>query len=166
VTPADTPRIHFRQMTPADVDVMVGLLGDPDVMRFYPAPKSPAQALAWIEWNEANYAEHEYGLWIIETLDGAFIGDCGLTWQEVDGVRRLEVGYHVSPSWQGRGLATEAAGACRDFARDILEAPELVAIIHPDNRASERVAIKLGMHRVHDDHGGEIPVRRVLRMSL
>jgi RimJ/RimL family protein N-acetyltransferase len=51
------------------------------------------------------------------------------------------------------------------FARHHVQAESLVAIIHPDNRASERVAEKLGMARVADDLGGSFP-RRVLRMPL
>jgi RimJ/RimL family protein N-acetyltransferase len=153
-------------MTPADLDAMAGLLGDPDVMRFYPAPKTREQAAAWIEWNERNYAEHGYGLWIIETHAGDFVGDCGLTWQKVNGVGKLEVGYHVTPSWQGQGIATEAAAACRDFVVRHVEAQELIAIIHPDNRASERVAEKIGMHRVEDDHAGSRSRRIVLSMTV
>jgi RimJ/RimL family protein N-acetyltransferase len=153
-------------MTPADLDAMAGLLGDPDVMRFYPAPKTREQAAAWIEWNERNYAEHGYGLWIIETHAGDFVGDCGLTWQRVNWVGKLEVGYHVTPSWQGHGIATEAAAACRDFAHEHVEVRELVAIIHPDNRASERVAEKIGMHRVEDDRAGTGSRRIVLSMTL
>lgn len=145
---------------------MAGLLGDPDVMQFYPAPKTRDEAAEWIAWNERNYAEHGHGLWIIETLIGEFVGDCGLTWQEVNGASKLEVGYHIGVEWQGRGLATEAAAACRDFARAHVETDELVAIVHPDNRASERVAEKIGMHRVADDHGGSIPVRAVLSMRI
>jgi RimJ/RimL family protein N-acetyltransferase len=153
-------------MAPADLDAMAGLLGDPEVMRFYPAPKTRDEAAAWIAWNQRNYAEHGYGLWIIETASGDFVGDCGLTWQQVHGVSRLEVGYHVGTDWQGRGLATEAAAACRDFARERIGARELVAIIHPQNRASERVAEKIGMRRLEDDHGGGLPVRSVLGMTL
>ncbi len=153
-------------MVRSDLDAMAELLGDPDVMRFYPAPKTRDEAAAWIAWNQANYAEHGYGLWVVETLDGEFVGDCGLTWQEVNGVARLEVGYHVVARLQGRGYATEAAGACRDYARDVLRARELVAIIHPENRASERVAEKIGMHRIEDDRGGAIPVRFVLGMTF
>lgn len=145
---------------------MAGMLSDPDVMRFYPAPKTREQAAGWIAWNEENYAEHGYGLWIIETHDGEFVGDCGLTWQNVNGTPRLEVGYHVVSAAQGRGYATEAATACRDYARDMIGSPELVAIIHPENQASERVARKLGMHRLEDDHRGSIPVRTVLGMML
>jgi RimJ/RimL family protein N-acetyltransferase len=153
-------------MLPTDIDDMADLLGDPQVMRFYPAPKTREQAAAWIAWNERNYAEHGYGLWIIETHEGDFVGDCGLTWQEVNGVKKLEVGYHVAPRWQGQGMASEAAAACRDFARERVEARELIAIIHPDNRASERVAEKIGMQRVEDDDRTNGSPRTVLSMTL
>ena len=72
------------------------------------------------------------------------VGDCGLTWQTVDGVADLEVGYHVLPAWQGSGLATEAAAASRDLARSP-GVERLIAIVHPDNLASQRVATKIGL---------------------
>lgn len=46
---------------------------------------------------------------------------------------------------QGQGLATEAATAVRAFARDVLHAPRLTAIIKPENVASQRVALKIGL---------------------
>lgn len=153
-------------MRPADVDQIAELLGDAEVMRFYPAPKSREETARWIQWNLENYIDHGYGLWIVETQAGTFVGDCGLTWQQVNGELKLEVGYHVRSRLQGQGFATEAAIACRDFARDQLGVRDLVAIIHPDNRASERVAEKLGMYRVADDQGPDGSVRTVLSMSL
>lgn len=165
-TPQPTDRLQFREMTEADVLNMTALLGDPEVMRFYPAPKSQEEAARWIQWNLENYAEHGYGLWVVETREGKFVGDCGLTWQQVNGALKLEVGYHVRSDLQGQGFATEAATACRDFAREYVGATELVTIIHPENRASERVAEKIGMHHVADDRGGDIPVRAVLSMQL
>ena len=140
-------------MTAADLDDMASLLGDPDVMTYYPAPKTREQASDWISWNVKNYAEHGYGLWIIETNEGVFIGDCGLTWLPVNGKPRLEVGYHVRRNAQGLGYATEAAAACRDFARSTLGAPELVAIIDPRNAPSRRVAEKIGMRYLEDERG-------------
>jgi RimJ/RimL family protein N-acetyltransferase len=92
--------------------------GRPEVMRFYPAPKSQEEAARWIHWNQQNYVEHGYGLWIVETHDGKFMGDCGLTWQQVNGAQKLEVGYHVRSDLHGQGFATEAATACRDYARE------------------------------------------------
>ncbi|MDP5225661.1 MULTISPECIES: GNAT family N-acetyltransferase [Arthrobacter] len=166
MTPQQTARLLFREMLPADVDDMARLLGDPDVMHFYPRPKTRAEALDWIEWNRRNYREHGYGLWILEDRDGRFVGDCGLTWQRVNGLPRLEVGYHVLPEFQGHGLATEAASACRDHAREVLLAPELVAIIHPENLASRRVAEKLGMEHREDDRPGTADARTVMAMDL
>jgi RimJ/RimL family protein N-acetyltransferase len=144
MTPPDTARLHFREMTNDDLDAMAGLLGDPAVMTFYAAPKTRGEAKDWIGWNIRNYGDYGYGLWIIETLAGEFVGDCGLTWQQVDGERALEVGYHVRSALQGRGYATEAAAACRDFAAAVGET-NLSAIIHPENAASQRVAEKIGL---------------------
>ena len=138
-------------MVPSDLDAMAGLLGDPEVMRHYPAPKTRDEAAAWIAWNRRNYADYGYGLWIIETHAGDFVGDCGLTRQVVNGLTKLEVGYHVSPGWQGAGIATEAAAACRDYVTEHLDERELIALVHPDNHASQRVAEKIGMRRVEDD---------------
>lgn len=36
--PDPTERLRFRDMTESDIDLMADLLGDPDVMRFYPRP--------------------------------------------------------------------------------------------------------------------------------
>lgn len=81
--PRDTARIRFRQMTSDDIDEFAALLGDAEVMRFYSSVKSRDEAAAWIRGNQRNYAQHGYGLWVIETKDGEFVGDCGLTWQPV-----------------------------------------------------------------------------------
>ena len=163
--PAPTARLRFREMTHDDLDAMAALLGDPEVMTYYSAPKTRQEALAWIDWNQRNYAGHGHGLWVIETHDGEFVGDCGLTWQPVNESTKLEVGYHVRRDRQGQGYATEAAGACRDFARDVLGATELVAIIHPENLASRRIAEKIGMRHV-DDHTGSRGVYTVMGMEL
>jgi RimJ/RimL family protein N-acetyltransferase len=85
-------------MTEDDLDDVARLLGDPVVMRFYPAPKSRSAALDWIRWNRRDYARDGFGLWLLTDPGGAFLGECGLTWQEVDGVSELELGYHLLPS--------------------------------------------------------------------
>jgi RimJ/RimL family protein N-acetyltransferase len=141
----DAARLVFRDMSADDIDDMAGLLGDPDVMTYYPRPRTREEAAKWIGWNRGLYKTHGFGLWILTTPDGGFVGDCGLTPQVVDGVTELEVGYHVLPARHGRGYATEAAAASRDFARTVLRATRLIAIIHPDNRPSQRVAEKIGL---------------------
>lgn len=133
-------------MTPADLDDMAALLGDPDVMTYYPAPKTRDEAMQWIDWNRGLYLSRGHGLWILTLAgSGEFVGDCGLTPQLIDGREELEVGYHVRPGLQGHGYATEAAAAARDFARDRLGARRLTAVINPANLPSRRVAEKIGL---------------------
>jgi RimJ/RimL family protein N-acetyltransferase len=56
-----------------------------------------------------------------------------------------ELGYDLRSDQWGRGLATEAATAVRDFAFDVLGLPRLVSLIRVSNDASRRVAEKVGM---------------------
>jgi RimJ/RimL family protein N-acetyltransferase len=167
--PPPTARLVFREMTPGDLDDMAALLADPQVMYYYAHPKSRDEALDWIAWNQRLYREHGSGLWLLTLRDsGEFVGDCGLTPQQVDGVTEIEVGYHVRAALQGRGLASEAAAACRDYARDVLGADRLIAIIDPRNRPSQRVAEKLGLvvERDSDDRGRWDGPRRIYAASL
>src|SRR5262249_2795346 len=120
--------------------------GDEDVMRYYHKPMTRDEANSWIEWNQRLYRSHGFGLWAMVLRDtGEFAGDCGLTPQYVDGIREIEVGYHVRTSLQGNGYATEAAAAARAFAPDKLFLSRLIAIINPDNLPSQRVAGKIGL---------------------
>jgi RimJ/RimL family protein N-acetyltransferase len=138
-------------MTTGDLDDMAALLSDPDVMRYYPRPKDRDEALAWIEWNQRLYRQVGFGLWLVTLrATGEFVGDCGLTPQEIEGTTDIEVGYRVRQDLQGHGYATEAAAACRDHARDVLNTKRLIAIIDPDNTPSQRVAEKTGLAHERD----------------
>ena len=149
--PAPTERLAFRRMTLDDLDAMAALLGDPVVMRYYPRVRDRAGARDWITWNQGLYDRLGHGLWIVTVREtGEFVGDCGITPQEVDGVTDLEVGYHVRAEVQGNGYATEAAAACLAHARDVLKAGRLIAIINPENVPSQRVAEKIGLRHEQD----------------
>ncbi|MBM7518148.1 GNAT family N-acetyltransferase [Nocardioides nitrophenolicus] len=109
----------------------------------------------WIEWTLQNYETYGFGLWVIETHAGEFVGDCGLTLQPVEGEQLVEVGWHVRAPLRRRGYASEAAAAVRDAAREA-GIDHLVAIIRPDNLPSQRVAARIGLAlegEVHA-HGG------------
>lgn len=139
-----TKRLRFREMTDGDLEAMARLLADPHVMRYYPRPKSRSEAQQWIAWNQANYRDFGFGLWIIETADGEFVGDCGLTMQEVEGQLEVEVGYHVRLDFQNQGFATEAAAAVKSVAV-AHGIKRLIAIINPENIPSQRVAENIGL---------------------
>ena len=131
-------------MTRADLDEVDEVLSAPDPARPGRRQRTRADAEKWIAWNQQSYAEHGHGLWVVETHDGDFVGDCGLTIQDIEGEAHIEVGYHVHLALRGQGLATEAAISVRDAARSAGVA-HLVAIIRPDNLPSQRVAQKVGL---------------------
>lgn len=136
----------MRPMTNDDFAELLAIFGDTEVMRFYPAPFGERQMRDWLDWNQRSYKNHGYGLWsLLLRATGELIGDCGLVNQEVDGVQEIEIGYHIRRDLWGRGLATEAALACRDYGFDILDRRCLISLIHPQNTASRRVAEKVGM---------------------
>lgn len=164
--PSPTARLRFREMTSDDLDRMAEMLGDPAVMRYYPAPKTRAESADWISRMRQSYETHGHGLWIVETHEGTFIGDCGITWQSINGVPVLEVGYHVRSTHQRQGYATEAALACLELARRRFAPTLLTAIIHPENSASRGVAENLGMTHIDDDHAHPWIVRTVMGMQL
>ena len=152
--PEPTARLRFRLMTMADLADITAVLTAFDAFRGGRPPSTRKDGVRWIEWQERNYAEHDFGLWVIETHEGVFVGDCGLTMQDVEGTPHVEVGYHVMPEMRRRGYATEAARAVRDCAA-AAGVEHLVALIRPDNIPSQGVARNLGMDlertaHVHD----------------
>jgi RimJ/RimL family protein N-acetyltransferase len=144
VLPDATPRLRFREMTPADLDEMALLLGSPDPVRPTKRLRTRADAQQWIDWNVGNYADFGHGLWVIETHEGMFVGDCGLTVQDIEGEPHIEVGYHVHLALRRLGFATEAAAQVRETAR-AAGVEHLVAIIRPENTPSQRVALNIGL---------------------
>lgn len=166
ILPPPTTRLRFREMTADDLDAMADLLGDPVVMAYYPAPQSRAGSVKWIASNRDRYEQHGHGLWIIETHDGTFVGDCGITWQSVNDVPVLEIGYHVRRTMQRQGYATEAARACVDVVAREFAPTLLTAIIHPENAASRGVAENLGMTHIDDDRAHPWIVRTVMGMQV
>lgn len=98
----------------------------------------------WIAWTRRNYVDHGFGLWVLETHAGEFVGDCGLTMQEVEGAWFVEAGWHVHADLRRQGYATEAATSVREAARSA-DIAHLIAIIRPDNIASQRVAANIGL---------------------
>jgi RimJ/RimL family protein N-acetyltransferase len=89
-------------------------------------------------------------------VDGVVLGRCGiLVWEtdpwkpvaraETDQPTETEIGYLLGrPHW-GRGYATEAATAVRDYALTELGEERLIALIMHGNVASQGVATKRGM---------------------
>ena len=142
----ETPRLVLRKYTMADVPAMEAVLGDPVTMQFYPSAFDRQGVVDWVQRSLDRYQRDGHGLWAM-ILKGSneLIGDCGCSLQEVDGKNEMEVGYHVRRDLWGRGYATEAAGACVEYAFAQLGASRVISMIRPENVSSRRVAEKNGL---------------------
>ncbi len=140
----ETERLALRRLTLNDADLLLGIFSDPVAMRYYESTRDFEQTLGWIRWNLGMYEECGHGMWAAIARDnGRFVGQIGLVVQEVEGEREIELGYLLLRSCWGRGFATEAALACRDFGFRELGRERLVSLIDPRSLAIERPATHL-----------------------
>jgi RimJ/RimL family protein N-acetyltransferase len=152
----ETDRLSLREYVPEDLEDLLAILGDPETMRFYPAPYSRQRTIEWVNQNIERYRVDGFGLWaMILRETGGFVGSCGPVRRTIDGRDEVELGWHVQRSRWGQGLAPEAAAACRDHAFAVLGQDRLISLVRPVNVQSRRVAEKIGMTvDKHVEHAG------------
>ena len=160
----ETARLRLRPYRESDRDSFAAMNADPEVMRFFPAPKSRTESDQQFDHFARHFEEHGYSINACDTLaDGSFVGAIGLARLETDlrealpGRPEVEIGWRFHKRFWGQGLAPEGARAWLDFAWTVLALPEVVAITHVHNLPSRRVMEKIGMIRDPDgdfDHPG------------
>lgn len=72
-------------------------------------PRGPE---GWIAWNRENDTRHGFGLWVIETPTGEFVGDRSLTMQQVQGEWLVEAGWHVRAALCRQGMPLRRRRQC------------------------------------------------------
>ena len=142
----ETERLLLRHMCLDDTEALLKIWGSPEAMRFYERPWNFDEMRAAVARNMWRYENDGHGLYAaILKHSGDVAGDCGLVKQDINGATEVEVAYHMRPDLWGKGLATEAARACMNYAFEKLRARRLVSMIRPENKASRRVAEKNGL---------------------
>ncbi|KMO37189.1 GNAT family N-acetyltransferase [Methylobacterium aquaticum] len=153
----------LRRWQLADDEPFAALCADPEVMRFFPAPKTARESQTEARALARRFDEDGFGPWVVETAEG-FSGFVGcwrpsrplplgpLIGQETG---LVEIGWRLAwPAW-GRGFAVRGARlALADvFSRCALT--EVVAYTADLNAPSRRVMERLGMSEVGGfDHPG------------
>lgn len=146
----ETDRLLLRTFEASDVDGMFPIFGDAEVMRFSDGVKTGEWIVEWLRRCSQSCIQNGFGPWaVIEKGAVQLIGYCGLfNFPNVNGKPEVELGYRLRRSVWGKGYATEAATAVRNYAFDSLGIKRLISLIDPNNLASIRVAEKLEM--VHE----------------
>jgi RimJ/RimL family protein N-acetyltransferase len=168
--PILTERLRMRRSVPEDAEAISAYRSLPDVGRYQ----------GW-DRTDAPFLRHEFEAmavrdpgdrgWVQLTLEerdtGDLIGDVGMSPADGEpGV--LKIGYTVSPSHQGKGVATEAVRALIAYAFERLGADVVRIYADADNAASIRVAEKAGLTFIerfegHDDNERWYAVRYEIR---
>lgn len=145
---AKTSRLTLRELQLSDAAFALRLynepsflqhIGDKGVRTIEDAEKNLQQGAM------ASYAEHGYGMWLVENQQGEAIGMCGLI--KRDFLTETDLGYAYLPEYFGQGYAFEAATAVLAYAAEHIALNTLVAIVSPANQASQALLQKLGFEQ-------------------
>jgi len=141
-------RLLFRKMEETDFETWLQFFENP-LWNKYWLVKKMTPAAHCKEWFDKNFYRYANGLGgmnvLIDKKSGAFVGQCGLLVQTVDGRQEMEVAYSIMiPQWK-KGYATEAAKKCIDVAFENRWHDSLISIIHINNIESQKVAVKNGL---------------------
>ena len=144
----ETEQLILRELTMSDFEAWHQILSDKETMKDYPSAFGEDKTTSWIEWNLDNYKRYGFGLWaIILKETNQFIGDCGITMQDIYGDGKLfpEIGYHIDKRFWCKGYASQAAKACLRYAFENKNFDEIFCYQKWTNIASRKVAEKIGM---------------------
>jgi len=152
----DTPRLRLVPCTP---EHLVGLIQHPagfaeltgfpaaeGLRNFFASGEVSPEWLAQLE-KSSGPDPWRYGFFVLERESGTAIGTAGFKGppEETD---MVEIAYGIVPAFEGRGYASEAAGALVEFARASGEVRLVRAHTLPERNASARVLEKCGFRLV------------------
>lgn len=144
----ETDQLALRELTRNDFQPWHHILSDQQTMQYYPRAFDMDKTKSWIDWNLDNYSRYGFGLWaIILKETNQFIGDCGITMQNIHGDGNLfpEIGFHIDKRFWRKGYASQAAKACLRYAFENMDFDEIFCYQKWTNIPSRKVAEKIGM---------------------
>jgi RimJ/RimL family protein N-acetyltransferase len=146
----ETSRLLMRGGLVADFEAYAAMRQQPAFYR-YLSREAPSPEDTWnmLLRNIAHWQLLDYGYWAVEEKEtGRFVGAIGYA----DNKRTLtpslgstpEIGWLLDPAVHGRGYASEAIAAAIKWGDAQLAEARTVCLIHPENKASLRLAQKFG----------------------
>lgn len=142
----ESTRLLLRNILPKDKDFIVNLWTNPDVTKYMGGPRDRNKMELGVQENIEDPFQEEYDLWIlVDKTIRTPIGHCGLLKKKVGGIEEIEVIYVIDRKSWGFGYATEIAHMLISYAFEVKKLNSVTALIKPQNKASEKVAVNVGM---------------------
>lgn len=142
-----TRRLRLRRWHERDIAPFLAMNRDTEVMQYFSARMSDADAIRAIVQYESNFDTRGYGIWAVEHREtGEFVGSVGLEpYESGADEQSVAICWKLCRKFWGGNYGYEAASAVVDFAFDYLRVPELIAIVPPHNARSQRLMRRLGL---------------------
>lgn len=162
-----TARLRLRPLVKDDLEDDYAMVGsDPQVTWNHKA-QSRDQAQIALEKRLRHWVDHGFGMHaVIEKATQQLVGHGGL--QRLEETSDVELGYYLGRSAWGRGFATELSRAVLRYGFEQLHLRQIVAVVRPENEASQRVLSKVGLQHVWDAHyyGFDVEYWRILSVDF
>ncbi|MGE5520427.1 MAG: GNAT family N-acetyltransferase [Candidatus Dadabacteria bacterium] len=144
-----TERLLLREVTLEDVNDILALRSDEDCMRYIDRPRAQTKddAREYIR-RIIDMMERNDGVnWGI-SLKGTnnIIGTISY-WQMQKEHDRAEIGYMISPQYQGKGLMQEALEAVLKYGFEVMKLHSIEANVNPSNDRSIKILEKNNFKR-------------------
>ncbi len=146
--PLSAEGLLLRPLGDEDAAAIAAICQDPEIPRWtnVPAPHDEADALDFLARAEAERLRGEgLQLGLADPAGERLLGALGLSVNAKDAIG--EVGYYLAREARGQGLATRALLLVAHWAVRALGLQRVEVLAHPDNEASQRVALRAGFER-------------------
>lgn len=161
-------RLWLTPLSPADLDEVHAIFADPATWQHLPSGRhtTPDRTREMIDAAVASRAATGCAPWVLRLQTdapdggarGEVVGVGGVTWLPIG---CWNLGYRLTPSVWGRGLATEVARAGMVHARRAVPDAPVTARVLATNPASARVLDRVGLSRAWQGSAGASTERTV-----
>lgn len=142
----NTSRLLLRQLNLTDAEQVLFLRSDNDVNKFIKrqTPRKIQDAIEFVDKIQLGYIKRETISWVITLKDRPkMIGSICL-WNFSPDRKTAEVGYDLHPSFQNKGIMTEALKEVLQLGFYSLDLENIVAFTHRLNENSKNLLTKNG----------------------
>ena len=142
-----TERLFINSPALEDIDDWHALHSDPDVMQYIDGARQRRTIRQWLKQDIAHQNKYGFSMGSVFRKEShQFIGRAGIFYRNYeDNQPDIEIGYVLHKTYWGQGYATELVQNIIKWGFVNLNFTKLMAITHPENRASQCVLEKSGM---------------------
>lgn len=144
-----TSRLVLRQLLAKDTAAIFRLRSDERVNQFLDRPPTTSleEASQFIQKITDGITANQSVYWVICLRENDELIGTICMWNLDEANASAELGYELSPGFQGRGIMQEALEAVINFGWTQLQLKEIQAFTHPQNIGSYRLLEKFNFRR-------------------